>query len=75
MTHTLSFTAALTSPLYVLLHTCQTLAVAIRSSSFTEAKLELNTCSVELPGRCAAMNIVPRWRIALSINIGVLENH
>ena len=37
----------------------------------------LNMCSVELPGVVLTMNnvILTKWRIALSINIGVLENH
>ena len=37
----------------------------------------LNTCSVELLGGVPAMNnlILAKWHIALSINIGVLENH
>ena len=40
-------------------------------------ELDLNTCSVELPGGVLTMNnlILGKWRIALSINIGVLENH
>ena len=51
-----------------------TLAVAV---FILHGKLDLNTCSVELPGGVLAMNndILVKWRIALSINIGVLENH
>ena len=39
--------------------------------------VQLNTCSVELPGGVLAMNnvILTKWRIALSIKIGVLESH
>ena len=50
-----------------------TLAVAIFHN-----KLYLNTCSDELlAGGTHAMNnaILTKWRIVLSINIGVLENH
>ena len=42
------------------------------------SKLYVNTCSVELAaGGVHAMNnvVLTKWRIALSINIGVLENH
>ena len=40
-------------------------------------ELDLNTCSVELPAGILAMNnlILTKWRITLSINIRVLENH
>ena len=48
-----------------------TLAVAVFG------KLYVNTCSVELPARGihAMNNVLTKWCIALSINIGVLENH
>ena len=89
LTHTLSFTAALaihtlriiflletcTSPFYVLRHTIYlTLAVAVP----TWKASSLNMCSVELPGwGVVSMNnvILAKWRIALRINIGMLENH
>ena len=49
-------------------------------------KLYVNMCSVELPiggggggggggGLHAMNNVLTKWHIALSINIGVLENH
>ena len=41
-------------------------------------KLYVNMCSVELPaGDVHAMNnvVLTKWRITLSINIRVLENH
>ena len=52
-----------------------TLAVAV---FIFHGKLYVTTCSVELQnGGVHAMNnvILTKWRIALSINIGVLENH
>ena len=55
--------------------TSPTLAVAV---FIFHGKLYVNTCSVELPaGGVHAMNnvVLTKWRIALSINIGVLENH
>ena len=40
-------------------------------------KLYVNTCSVELPagGIHAMHNVLTKWRTALFINNGVLENH
>ena len=74
LTHTFIYLMeTYTSPLCVLCYTIYlTLAVVVQSSSFT-----VNTCSVECPGGVPAMNndILVKWRIALSINIGVLENH
>ena len=52
-----------------------TLAVAV---FVFHSKLYVNTCSVELPaGGVHAMNnvVLTKWHTALSINIGVLENH
>ena len=84
--HILSFTAALAIPThntspesmhipdlcFVLYHLTLEVAVFIFNS-----KLYGNTCTVELPagGVHAMNNVLTKWRIALSINIGVLENH
>ena len=68
-----------TSPLYVLCYTIY-LTGCWRPKFNFHGKLDLNTCSVDLPGGggglLALKNLIlAKWRIALSIDIGVLESH
>ena len=68
-----------TSPFYVLRYTIYVPDFGCCCPKFIfHGKLDLNMCSVEfLGGQPLAMNylILTKWHIALSINIGVLENH
>ena len=66
-----------TYPIILLLKACisQILAVAL---FIFHSKLYVNTCTVELlTGGVHAMKdvVLTKWRIALSINLGVLDNH